>query len=328
MTGIVTRRAVLRLAGAASAWAAMAGALRAEGGSVLDMLTQMSEPPFAGETPVSIGTAALRVRNLDMMTAFYTEGIGLEVLSSIVGETVLGVAGRPLLHLIARPQSPFEAPSEAGLYHIAFLMPSRPALARWLVHSVYLDIPLTGFSDHRVSEAIYLNDPEGNGLEIYADRPRGSWLWTDGKVTMGSAPLDIDSLLMLTDTSRDTYDAAPSDLLIGHMHLRVGHIATGRTFYEEAIGLDHVVEDRFDSAFMSSGGYHHHVALNTWQSAGARARASDVAGLDWFSLLVRDEAILDEQIARLSAAGISVETIADGYGLADPWGTGVRLIRG
>lgn len=323
----VTRRAVLRLAGAASLSVAMAGALRAEGGSVLDMLMAFEEKPFAGDTPISIGAAALRVRDLDNMVTFYRIAIGLEVISQDADGAVMGVGGRPLLHLISRPDAPRESPINAGLYHIAFLMPSRADLARWLVHSVYREIPLTGLADHSVSEAIYLDDPEGNGLEIYADRPRGTWQWAGGNVAMGTLPLDVDGLLALVNTSVNDFDTAPEGMFIGHVHLRVGDIATGRAFYEDALGFEHMVEARRDSAFLASGGYHHHLALNIWGSVGAGPRKPETTGLDWFSLAVRDEDVFAAQVERLRGSGRSVTEIEGGVAVSDPWGTVVRVLR-
>lgn len=330
----LTRRRLLRLAGAASASAAMAGAVRAEGGllHLLDRTPQADDPdpgtlPFANLTPVRCGEAALRVRDLDMMVGFYRDAIGLATLDRSESGAIMGVAGVPLLHLLSRPDAPFERPSEAGLFHIAFLMPTRTDLARWLVHAAFTQVRLTGFADHSVSEAIYLDDPEGNGLEIYADRPKERWQWSGDVVTMGTHPLDVDALIALTDTTRDTYAGAPGRLRIGHMHLRVGDIAAGRQFYERTLGLDSTRGDNPSSAFLSSGGYHHHLAMNVWNSTGAQTRDDATTGLDWFSLHVTDGDILGGQIQRLN---LSREAAAGGSGgieARDPWGTLVRLMK-
>lgn len=328
-----TRRHLLRLAGAASLVAAMAGAVRAEGGllHLLDRTPQRDDPdpgtlPFANLTPVRCGQAALRVRNLDMMVAFYRDAIGLSVIDRSGRAATMGVDGVPLLHLLSHPDAPLAAQGQAGLYHIAFLMPTRTDLARWLVHAAFTQIQLTGFADHSVSEAIYLDDPEGNGLEIYADRPKERWSWSDGVVTMGTHPLDIDALVSLTDTAEDTYRSAPDRLRIGHMHLRVGDIADGRSFYEQTIGLASTRGENPSSAFLSSGGYHHHLALNIWNSAGAGRRDDAATGLDWFSLHVEDDALISGQRERLATAGRSVEEIVGGIQTRDPWGTTLRLV--
>ena len=330
----LTRRTLLRLAGAASLSVAMAEAVRAEGGllHLLDRTPQTDDPdpgtlPFANLTPIRCGEAALRVRDLDAMVAFYRDAIGLRLIERTSSGATMGVDGVPLLHLLARPDAPYGRPSEAGLFHIAFLMPTRTDLARWLVHAAFTQVRLTGFADHSVSEAIYLDDPEGNGLEIYADRPKERWRWDGGVVTMGTHPLNVDAIVALTDTTRDTYAGAPDRLRIGHMHLRVGDITAGREFYERALGLDSTRGENPSSAFLSSGGYHHHVAMNVWNSAGAGRRSDETTGLDWFSLHVEDEGILAAQAKRLNLApqtdtgnGAPIET-------RDPWGTLVRHMK-
>ncbi len=329
MISDLTRRNLLRLAGVATTSAAMIGAVRAEGGllHLLDRTPQTDDPdpgtlPFANLTPVRCGEAALRVRDLDTMVAFYRDAIGLSVLDHTAGGATMGVEGTALLHLVSRPDAPYEPPTQAGLLHIAFLMPTRTDLARWLVHAAFTQVRLTGFADHSVSEAIYLDDPEGNGLEIYADRPKERWEWSDGVVTMGTHPLDVDALIALTDSTNDTYSGAPDRLRIGHMHLRVGDIAAGRKFYQQALGLDQTRGENPASAFLSSGGYHHHVAMNTWNSDGAGRRDNKATGLDWFSLHVADEAVFTHQTRRLGSPDVNGTIEA-----RDPWGTFVRLVK-
>jgi len=334
MDTLPTRRALLRLAGATSLAAALAGAARAEGGifDMLDLSGEQAEKlapgqlPFALRTPVHCGEAALRVRDLDAMVEFYRRVIGLAVIERGEAFAILGVGREPLLHLVSRPDAPFERPSEAGLYHIAFLMPSRTDLARWLVHVALMRVRLAGFADHNVSEAIYLDDPEGNGLEVYSDRARTAWNWDRGRVTMGSAPLDIDSIVALTTTERSTYPPPPDRLRIGHMHLRVGDLTLAKACYQQAVGLEPTMELSSSAAFLSSGGYHHHIAMNVWNSAGAGARDPDTTGLDWFSLKVADSAIIEAQARRLTDAGMAVVAIGNGIETADPWGTKLRLV--
>ena len=158
----------------------------------------------------------------------------------------LGAGGTPLLHILARPDATPEAPGQAGLYHTAFLMPERADLARWLVHVARTQVPLTGFADHSVSEAVYLTDPEGNGVEVYSDRPQETWLWAGNTVTMGSKELDIDDIFLKTKTrtDRNEYTSVPAALRIGHIHLRVGGLETARAFYADALGLDVVAGSR------------------------------------------------------------------------------------
>jgi len=316
----ITRRSLLRLA---SASAALAGAARAEGFSILP---ERSSGMFATSTPIFVESVTLRVRDSELMTRFYSEIIGLSVLSTDRTTTRLGVDNIALVTLEHRPEAPFEPPTEAGLYHTAFLMPSRADLASWLVHTAMQQYPFSGFADHRVSEAVYLDDPEGNGVEVYADRAPELWNWNDdGTVVMGSEAIDFDSLLALTPNDRDTFASAPIGTRIGHIHLRAGDIVAARSFYAAALGLD-ITSGRDDAVFLSSGGYHHHVALNTWQSAGAGPRDPNATGLAQFTLRVSDEALLGPARARLMQAGAQTTEAGNELIAADPWGTSVRLI--
>ncbi|QUS41153.1 VOC family protein [Tardiphaga alba] len=320
---MTTRRAVLKLAAFAASNAALLGAVRAEGGGAGAVAAPL---PFAQQTPMRIGTAALRVRDLGIVRRFYTDLLKLTTISEGPGEVVLGVDGVALLHLIHRPTAPLAGARGAGLYHTAFLMPSRADFARWLVHAALTRTQFTGFADHHVSEASYLDDPEGNGIEVYSDRPTASWLWVGDSVSMGSDRLDIDDIVKLTDTTRDQYDAAPKALRIGHMHLRVGDVMRARAFYEGVIGMERTRE-RGGAAFLSSGRYHHHLGINVWQSEGAGARDVDETGLAWFSLAVADDAVLADRRQRLAKAGIVHDAMATGFAVADPWGTQVRVLK-
>ena len=166
-------------------------------------------------------------------------------------------------------------------------------------------VPITGASDHGVSEAFYLDDPEGNGIEVYNDRPRERWNWENGLVTMPTKQLDIEAILREIDPATATYPAAPEGLRIGHVHLRVGSVEKAEEFYLGALGLD-LTRRRGGATFMSSGGYHHHVGANVWHSDGAGARDKDRAGLAWFSVEAADRAALDATTARLKAANAPV----------------------
>ena len=226
----------------------------------------------------------------------------------------------------ARPQAPDESRKAAGLYHTAFLMPTRKDLARWLVHAAINRVPLSGFADHLVSESVYLDDPEGNGIEVYADRDPSLWQWSDGTVKMATDQLDIDDLVSLTDTRTSDYAAAPEGLRIGHIHLRVGDLAQANSFYRGALGFD-PTRQRNGAAFLSSGRYHHHLGLNVWQSAGAGRRDDAATGLAWFSLEIEKPDLFAAQEVRLHQAGVQVVPVANGLEAVDPWGTRVRLIK-
>lgn len=317
----ITRRHLLRLAGVTTASAALTGALRAEGFSILSATPDVT---VATEAPIHVRDVTLNARNIALMSQYYQLVIGLKVLRESEDEVVLGVGDTTLLTLLSRPEAPFSAPNEAGLYHTAFLMPSRTELARWLVHVAMMDVPLSGFADHLVSEAVYLDDPEGNGVEVYCDRAPDSWTWTGDQVEMASEPLNVESLFQLTNTNVDTFTAAPQAMRIGHIHLRAGEIEAAQAFYSGALGLD-VVRGRDGAVFMSSGRYHHHVAVNVWQSEGAGPRDLQKTGLAQFSLELKDASLLEPIRQRLADAGVEIEEVGSDLIAADPWGTSVRL---
>jgi len=315
----MTRRTLLHLAGASSLAAAAAGAARAEGGGG-------GGPTFANRTPMRIGMVTIRVRKLDAMADFYRDVLGLAVMERSATGAVLGAGGVKLLVLEARPDAANEARTAAGLYHTAFLMPTRKDLARWLVNAAIHRVPLSGFADHRVSESVYLDDPEGNGIEVYADRDPSQWQWSDGTVTMATDQLDIDNLVALTNTKVSDYAHAPDGLRIGHVHLRVGDLAKADGFYRGTLGFD-PTRQRNGAAFLSSGRYHHHLGLNVWQSVGAGRRDDAATGLAWFSLEIEKADLFEAKEEHLRQAGVAVATVANGIEAADPWGTRVRLIK-
>ena len=279
-------------------------------------------PTFASRTPLHVGAVGLKVRDLARLSGFYSDVLGLAVLDRGNDSAALGAGDVPLLHLEHRPDAKPDDTRTAGLYHTAFLMPTRADLARWILHVARNRVPVTGASDHAVSEAIYLDDPEGNGIEVYRDRPAEAWQWTSGDLKMTTDPLDIDDLVRAAGD--DTYDGAPAGLRVGHVHLRVGDVGQAETFYRDTLGLT-VTRHRQGASFMSSGGYHHHIAANVWHSRGAGPRDPNQAGLARFSFEANDQATLDAAAARLKAAGASVTAIADGIETVDPWGTPIRV---
>ena len=239
------------------------------------------------------------------------------------GDTVrLGAGGVVFLELQHRADSTPDDARTAGLYHTAFLMPTRGDLARWVLRIAQNRVPVTGVSDHLVSEAIYLDDPEGNGVEVYSDRAPETWRRNGDRIEITTDPLDIDDLVRAAGD--DTYEAAPAGLRVGHVHLRVGDVAQAEAFYRDTLGLT-VTRSRQGASFMSSGGYHHHIAANVWHSRGAGPRETNRAGLGWFSFEATDQATLDTTAARLKTAGASVAAIAGGIETVDPWGTRVRV---
>jgi len=292
----------------------------------MDAPNPSSQVTYANRTPLRIGSVGLKARDLSRLTDFYHQAIGLQLIDRDSKSARLGAGGVTLLALESAPSATPDDPRTAGLYHTAFLQPTRQDLGRWLVHAARNRVQLSGASDHLVSEAIYLDDPEGNGIEVYADRDPALWQWSAGTVTMGTDQLDIDDLVSLTNTRVSDYAKAPDGMRIGHMHLRVGDLAEANGFYRAGIGFD-PTRERQGAAFLSSGRYHHHLGLNVWQSAGAGRRDDAATGLAWFSLEIEKPDLFAAQEERLRKAGAQIAAVPGGIEVGDPWGTRVRLIK-
>src|SRR6266478_2817523 len=202
----------------------------------MDATDASAHPTLASRAPVHIGAVGLIVRDLDRVAAFYRGTIGLAELERTEARARLGAGGVALVELERRGDAAPDEAHAAGLYHTAFLMPTRKDLARWFLHARGARVPITGASDHAVSEAIYLDDPEGNGVEVYADTEPQTWRWSGDDLAMATDPLDLDDLVRAADGG--TYSGAPAGLRIGHVHLRVGDLATAEKFYRDGIGLD------------------------------------------------------------------------------------------
>lgn len=272
-----------------------------------------------------IDRAGIRVSNLEAMILFYQQVIGLKIMRRTEQGAVLGIGGTGLLELMRDPGGTPSPASAAGLYHLAFEMPTRRDLARWIVHAAAYHFQMSGLADHRVTESVYLNDPESNGIEVYASRPEAQWQWKDGHVSMGVFDLDLNPLLKLVDRSKDDYSVAPAAMRIGHIHLRVGDLAAAERFYSELIGFD-VTRRAPGVVFASSGKYHHHVAVNIWESSGAGRRSEAELGLSWFSVATAGRSVVDDRKARFRKAGVPFKPIAGGIEAEDPWGNRVRLM--
>jgi catechol 2,3-dioxygenase len=290
----------------------------------MDAPNPSANPTFASRTPLHIGAVALKVRDLDKVAGYYRDLLGLSVLEHSNGRVRLGVDGVTLVELDHGPGLKPDDPREAGLYHTAFLMPTRSDLGRWVRRIAATPVPVAGASDHGVSEAIYLDDPEGNGVEVYADRPAEAWNWRDGLVAMPTVALDVEDLVRAGQGGPD-YAEAPGGLRVGHIHLRVGDVDAAERFYRGPVGLE-LTRKRGGAAFMSSGRYHHHVAANVWHSDGAVQRDEDRAGLAWFEIQADDRGLLDAIGKRLAEAGAPVSPREAGFETADPWGTRIRFV--
>jgi catechol 2,3-dioxygenase len=273
---------------------------------------------FANKTPLRIGAVGLKARDLSRLADFYRDAIGLHVIDRDSKTARLGAGGVTLLELEAAPNALPDDPRMAGLYHTAFLQPTRGELARWLVHAARNRVPLSGASDHLVSEAIYLDDPEGNGIEVYRDRLPQEWRWNGDSIQMATDRLDLDKLA--SEAGNTSYGGAPDGLRIGHVHLRVGDLAKTQGFYCDMVGLN-PTSGRHGALFMSSGRYHHHVGSNIWHSAGAGRRDEERAGLSWFAIEASGAAEREAALERLKRANAPLS----GAETRDPFGTRVRF---
>jgi len=283
--------------------------------------------PIHPET--AIGAVHLTVANLDRSLRFYIDRLGFQLNSRQEGMASLGAGGHDLLVLYESPDAK-AAPRTAGLYHFAILVPSRIDLARTLRQLAILRTPMQGFSDHLVSEAIYLADPDGNGIEVYRDRPRAEWPFVDGRLQMATDPLDVEQLLREADgdarRGADPSGAAPPSVVlpdgtrIGHVHLHVSFLEDTEEFYTRALGLDVMARYGGSATFMSAGGYHHHLAANTWAGVGAPQPPKGAIGLRHFELLVPDGAARDRAAESLQRAGVSTSSEDEALLVEDPSG--------
>ncbi len=272
----------------------------------------------------TMGAVHLTVSDLARSLDYYDLAIGLETLESGSGRASLGSAGRELLVLVEEPGARPADPS-TGLYHFALLVPERPALARWLAHAARDRVSLTGLSDHFVSEAIYLRDPDGHGIEIYADRPRERWEGIVGE-RMTTLPLDVDNLLgELDDAATEPFDGLAGETVMGHVHLKVAEIPETVEFYRDVIGFGLIAALREQAAFLSAGGYHHHVGANTWESAGAGAPGPGTASLRHATIVLPDAAERDRVVSRLEARGAGIGESGGEPLVRDPSGNALVL---
>jgi catechol 2,3-dioxygenase len=264
-------------------------------------------PLQSHQGPVHIGSVTLRARDMAALAAYYERSIGLQRVAETAERITLGSGGIGYLHLLAAPDATPELPGSAGLFHTAFLLPSRAELGVWFKAAHERDVRFDGASDHGVSDAFYLTDPEGNGIEVYSDRPPATWKRPAGgqpfEVQMTTLPMDVAGVVA-AGAKLPARAGFPDAAGIGHVHLKVGDIAQAEAFYGHVLGLDRTY-GRPGAAFLSAGGYHHHIATNTWSSAGAGLRAAQCIGLAAVEFVVDPSHIM----AKL------------GPSRDDPWGT-------
>ena len=274
----------------------------------------------------TVGTVSLTVGDLDRSRAFYERAIGLRTSELDDGRLALGVAGEPpLIELRGDSSAPRLDRRAPGLYHLAVLVPTRLDLAFALARLAQTRWPLDGASDHLVSEAVYLSDPDGNGIEIYRDRPRADWPSSGDELRMSTLPLDLDDVLAELKAATALQREAPSGTTIGHVHLQVADLAQAESFYHGVLGFDVIVRDYPGALFVSAGGYHHHIGLNTWHSAGAAPATSGAVGLRSFAIDLPGVHALAAVLARVQEASIASAPVPGGALVHDPFGSGVVL---
>jgi catechol 2,3-dioxygenase len=272
----------------------------------------------------TVGPVHLTVADLGRSIAYHQTVVGLRLLERDGGRASLGADGRELVVLVEEPGAR-PAGGYTGLYHFALLVPRRADLARWLAHAARDRVRLVGLSDHFVSEAIYLSDPDGHGIEVYWDRPREVW---EGQVAarMTTLPLDVDSLLgELDDPRAARFDGLPGDTVVGHVHLKVAEIAQTVDFYRDVVGLGLMARLGRRAAFLSAGGYHHHLGANTWESAGAPPPPAGAAALRHATLVLSDAAERARVLRRVEGSGQAAEDTPEGPMIRDPSGNRVVL---
>ncbi|MGF2949575.1 VOC family protein [Microbacterium alcoholitolerans] len=271
----------------------------------------------------------LRVGDLEMMASFYAGALALEPIEErargVEVHRVLGRGATPMVRLIGTPGLPAVDPRQAGLFHTAFLFDDAATLAATVLRAAQDErARFSGSSDHLVSEAFYFTDPEGNGIELYIDRDRSQWSYENGELQMSTLYLDPNEYLRrhLDESAIDTIEKAAGR--VGHVHLQVGDIATARAFYVDALGFETTVGSYPGALFAAAGGYHHHVAMNTWNSAGAGPRAAGL-GLGDVAITVPARDDLDALAARLTHGKLQFADDGRSISVDDPWGTHVTV---
>lgn len=296
------------------------------------MSNRSGKGPSAGIAPsgfrlpagIELGGVRLQISDLRRSLAFYQRVLGLVPVREGEGEVALGAPGADevLITLHERPgAAPVPPRGRLGLYHFALLLPDRRSLGRFAAHLRHLHLPF-GASDHRVSEALYLQDPDGLGIEVYADRPRESWEYQGQEIVMATEPLPIHELIRASGEGE--WSGMPADTRVGHLHLHVGSLAAAEAFYHDALGFDKVVWSYPGALFLSAGGYHHHLGVNSWAAGAPPPGEDDARLLEWEVRLptARDA---EEALASIFSAGFPVERTPEGGIIHDPWGTALRV---
>lgn len=281
----------------------------------------VGEPEKLG-SETNLGHVRLNVADLKRSTDFYQRAIGLRIEKEEKKSAFLGAGGSTLLVLTEKPGAAKFA-RHSGLYHFAILSPSRRALGKSLRNLIDTGTEIQGGADHLVSEALYLADPDGNGIEIYRDRPRDEWQYENGQIKMATDPLDYQGILEAANGANGNWGGLRAETRLGHMHLHIANLDDATEFYEQVLGFDFLLSYMGSASFLSAGGYHHHIGLNTWNGVGASPNSPDAVGLKYFSVNLVGEGERDQLLARLGRAGWLYEEKGSGIFVRDPSQNGI-----
>jgi catechol 2,3-dioxygenase len=287
----------------------------------------VAPPAYQLPADLRLGAVRLQIADLERSIAYYERVTGLRVLERTASSATMGAHDddTALVELRERAgATPVPRRGRLGLYHFAILLPDRAALGRFVAHLSNID-EYAGMSDHLVSESIYLTDPDGLGIEVYADRPRSSWRMQGRSIAIATLPLDAQDLVRAG--AGESWRGAPKGTRIGHVHLHVSDLDQAASFYHAGLGLDKVVLDFPGALFLSAGGYHHHLGTNTWATGAAPATDNDARLLEWTVQLPSGKDVY-EAARSLAAGGHEIAQDGEDAVSADPWGTRVRLTTG
>ncbi|MBP1968378.1 catechol 2,3-dioxygenase [Virgibacillus natechei] len=281
------------------------------------------ENKFFEKPATYVGELSVNVTDLEKALTFYQDVIGFQILEQSERKASLTADGKTALLTLEQPEN--VQPKEGrttGLFHFAILLPTRVDLSSFVNYLIKKGDVRLGASDHYVSEALYLSDPDGNGIEVYRDRPSSEWSWTNGEVSMGTEALDGDSLVA---ESNKEWNGLPSETIMGHIHLHVSDLQTTDKFYMDGLGFT-VVTKYSGALFTSTADYHHHIGLNVWNGEGAPTPAKNSVGLNWYTLVFPSTNVRQEAIDRLEQMGASVRAEEEYYAVEDPSGNVIHLV--
>lgn len=286
------------------------------------MVIQLS---FHVKPNLYIRDLTLNISDIDRAVTFYTDILGFKVLHQEEKKVILTVDGKtPILTLLKPVGVTAKESRRTGLYHFAMLLPSRADLGSFLLNMIQKGQSIPGASDHLVSEALYLSDPDGNGIEIYWDRPAVTWTWKNNQVAMSTDPLDAESLL--AEGATKAWNGMPTDTIIGHIHLHVADLQAAVEYYTKVFGYEVVCEYGGQAAFLSTGGYHHHIALNTWNGIGAHAPSENSVGMKEFSIVLPTEDYKQNVIESLKTLNSSFLNKDENLYTNDPSNNHIALV--